>query len=137
MTYLIAEPEIMTAVGAAVEQIDSAISAANAAAAGPTSGVIAPAADEVSAAITKLFGQFGQPNQALVAQAATFHSRFAQALAAGGAYAAAEATASNLLAGSGAAAAAPLESSATSAMTDPAVSVALGCFRQRTSSMPP
>jgi PE-PPE domain/PE family len=129
MTYLIAEPEFMTAVAADVEQIGSAIGAANAAAAGPTSGVIAPAADEVSAAITKLFGQFGQEYRAAVAQAAVFHSQFARALtAAGGAYAAAEAAASNALGVSGAAGAAATSAqvpSIASALTDPAVSVAL------------
>ena len=128
MTYLITEPELMAAAAADVDQIGSAIRAANAAAAGPTSGLIAPAADEVSAAITKLFGQYGQEYRALVAQAVVFHSRFTQALAAaGGAYAAAEAASSKalgtleadaqaVLGGSAAAPAAP----ATSALTDPA-----------------
>jgi hypothetical protein len=52
MTYLIAEPQIMAAVGADVEGIGSEINAAHAAAAGPTSRLLAPAADEVSTAIT-------------------------------------------------------------------------------------
>src|ERR1700758_3023068 len=98
MTYLTAEPEAMAAAAADVEQIGSAINAAHAAAAGPTTGITAMAADEVSAAITKLFGQYGLEYQGVVAQAAVFHSRFTQALsAAGGAYTAAEAAASNAL----------------------------------------
>jgi hypothetical protein len=128
MTYLLAEPELMAAAAADVEQIGSAINAANAAAAGPTSGLIAPAADEVSAAITKVFGQYGQEYQAVVAQAAVFHNQFTRALAAaGGAYVAAEAAASNALGGSGAAgAAATTTSAAASALTDPTVAIVMG-----------
>jgi PE-PPE domain/PE family len=125
MTFLITEPEIMAAVAGDVEHIGSAIGAANAAAAGPTSGVIGPAANEVSAAVTKLFGQFGREYQALVAQAAIFHSRFAQALtAAGGAYATAEATASNLLGGSGAAGV-PAAAASLTSVADPLFDVAI------------
>ncbi len=91
MTYLTAQPQIIAAVAADVEGIGSAISAANAAAAGRTSGLLAPAADEVSTAVTKLFGAYGRGYQAVVAQAAAFHNEFTQALAAGGsAYANAE-----------------------------------------------
>src|ERR1700758_455331 len=128
MTDLFAEPGFMATAAADVEQIGSAINAAHAAAAGPTSGVIAPAADEVSAAIAKLFGQYGQEYQAVVAQAAVFHSRFTQALAgAGGAYMAAEAAASKALGGSGAAgAAATTTSAAASALTDPTVAIVMG-----------
>ncbi len=124
MTYLIATPESMAAAAADVEQIRAAISAASAAAAGPTSGFMAPAADEVSAAITTLFGQYGQEYHAAVAQAAAFQSRFTQALAStAGAYAAAETAASNAL--SGPAAASPT-SSATSAAIDPTVAIVMG-----------
>ncbi|MGO9154860.1 PE family protein [Mycobacterium sp.] len=91
MTYVITEPQIMAAVAADVEGIGSAIGAANAAAAGPTSGLLAPAADEVSTAITKLFGAYGQEYQAVVKHAAAFHNEFARTLAAAGnAYANAE-----------------------------------------------
>ena len=125
----------MATAAADVEQIGSAIGAANAAAAGPTSGLLAPAADEVSAAITELFGRYGQEYHAAVAQAAVFHSRFTQALAAAGsAYAAAEAASSNALgrleadaqAVLGGSAAAPQTSSATSASIDPTVAIVMG-----------
>ena len=125
----------MATAAADVEQIGSAIGAANAAAAGPTSGLLAPAADEVSAAITELFGRYGQEYHAAVAQAAVFHNRFTQALAAAGsAYAAAEAASSNALgrleadaqAVLGGSAAAPQTSSATSASIDPTVAIVMG-----------
>ena len=48
--------------------------------------------DEVSAAIANFFGAYGQEYQAVISQAATFHSEFTQTLAAAGnAYAQAEA----------------------------------------------
>ncbi|MBW0011682.1 PE-PPE domain-containing protein [Mycobacterium sp.] len=135
MTHLVAEPQLLAAAAADVEQIGSAISAASAAAAGPTSGLIAPAADEVSAAISTLFGQYGQEYHAAVAQAAVFHSRFTQALAAaGGAYAAAEASAANTLSKLEAAAPSALGGSSTPAPTsssapaaiDPTVAIVMG-----------
>jgi PE-PPE domain/PE family len=135
MTYLTAEPEAMAAAAADVEQIGSAINAAHAAAAGPTSGIAAMAADEVSAAITKLFGQYGQEYQGVVAQAAVFHGRFTQALAAaGGAYMGAEAAASKALGTLEADAQAALGGSApvggaalaTSAAIDPTVAIVIG-----------
>ncbi len=85
------EPHIAATVAADVEEIGSAISAANAAAAGRTSGLLAAAADEVSVAVTQLFGAYGREYQAVAAQAAAFRSEFARALAAAGnAYATAE-----------------------------------------------
>ncbi len=62
-----------------------------AAAALPTTGILAAGADEVSAAIAALFGAHGQAYQALSAQAAALHAQFVQSLnSASGAYAAAE-----------------------------------------------
>jgi len=88
MTYVITEPQIIAGVATDLEGIGSAISAAHAAAAGPTSALLAPAADEVSTAITKLFGAYGQDYQAVVKHAAAFHDEFTRALAtAGKAYA--------------------------------------------------
>ena len=91
MTYVVTEPQIISAVAADVEGIGSAIGAANAAAAGPTSSLLAPAADEVSTAITNFFGAYSRQYQAVIKHAAAFHDQFTQALAAGGnAYAHAE-----------------------------------------------
>src|SRR6185437_14529770 len=72
--------------------LGSWISAADAAAATPTTGVLAAGADEVSAAIASLFSSHAQDYQALSARAATFHTEFVQAMGnANYAYAAAEA----------------------------------------------
>jgi PE family/PE-PPE domain len=91
MTYVITEPQLISAVATDVEGIGSTISAASAEAAVPTSGLRAPAADEVSAAITNLFGAYGREYQAVVQHAAGFHHEFTHALAAAAnAYASAE-----------------------------------------------
>ncbi len=98
MTGLLTEPQLINTAAGNVAEIRSAIGAAKAAAAGPTIGVAAAAADEVSAAAAKLFGSYGQQYQGLLQQAAAFHDQFVSALsAAGNAYAGAEASASNLL----------------------------------------
>ena len=49
----------------------------------PTTGVLAPAEDEVSAAIAAMFSAHGQGFQALSARAAAFHDQFVQTLTAG------------------------------------------------------
>lgn len=92
MEYVTAAPEMLVSTATDVDQIGSAITAANAAAAGPTTGLLSAAEDEVSAAIAKVFGAYGEEYQAVVRQAAAFHSQFTQTLAAAGnAYAQAEA----------------------------------------------
>lgn len=73
-------------VAEAAEQLDrlgSTVSAANAAAAAATTGIAAPAVDEVSAAISSLMNAQAQEYQALSAQAAEFHSQFVNLLTAG------------------------------------------------------
>jgi len=93
MDFLVTAPEMLASTAADVEQIGSEISAANASAAGPTTGLVAAAEDEVSQAIAELFGRYGQRYHAVLTQAATFHDEFTQALAAArNAYAQAEAT---------------------------------------------
>ena len=92
MSYVVAVPEFVASAASDLSNIGSGLSAAHAAAAGPTTAVVAAAGDEVSAAIASLFSGHGQAFQAFGAQAAAFHSQFVQALSgAGGAYAAAEA----------------------------------------------
>jgi hypothetical protein len=92
MTYVIAEPQAMASVAAQIDEIGSALNAANAAAAAPTSSLVAAAGDEVSAAVADLFGAFGQEYQAVLAQVEAFQSQFQQTLAnAGIAYAETEA----------------------------------------------
>jgi len=100
MEYLVAAPELLATTAADVGEIGSAITDANASAAGPTAGLVAAAKDEVSEAIAKLFGEYGQQYQAVLTKAAAFHDDFTRALAAAGnAYAQAEASTAALLTG--------------------------------------
>ncbi len=84
MTSLLTQPQLIKTAARNVAEIRSAIGAANAAAAGPTTGVAAAAADEVSAAAAKLFGSYAQEYQAVLNQASIFHEDFAAALASAG-----------------------------------------------------
>ncbi|WRO43731.1 PE family protein PE33 [Mycobacterium canetti] len=59
--------------------LGSTLGAATAAAAAQTTGIVAAAHDEVSAAIAALFSAHGQAYQAASAQAAAFHTRFIRA----------------------------------------------------------
>lgn len=98
MSDLVATPEMLASTVADVDSIGSAIGAARANAAGPTTGLALAAEDEVSAAIAKFFSAYGQEYQALMAEAAAFHSQFSQKLAAASnAYAQAEAAATALV----------------------------------------
>jgi PE-PPE domain/PE family len=100
MAYLVTAPDILATTAADVEKIRAAITDVNANAAGPTTGLVAAAQDEVSQAIVKLFGGYGQQYQAVLTKAAAFHDDFARALAnAGNAYSQAEASAAALLRG--------------------------------------
>lgn len=98
MTSLITQPQLLSTAAADAEQINSAISQARTAAAGPTTSVVAAAQDEVSAVTAQLFGAYGQEYQGLLQQASVFHDSFVAALSgAGNAYAGAEYSASNML----------------------------------------
>jgi hypothetical protein len=98
MAGLITQPQVMTAAAGDVAEIESAISAARAAAAGPTTFLAAAAQDEVSAITAALFGAYGQEYQALLLEATAFQNAFVQALrSAEAAYAGAEAAAAKAL----------------------------------------
>jgi hypothetical protein len=100
MAHLITVPETLASTAADVQGIGSTISAARANAAGQTTGLLAAAEDEVSAAIANLFGAYGQEYQAALSQAASFHNQFTQALAAAAStYAQAEAANAGLVSG--------------------------------------
>jgi len=102
MSYVLTTPEMLAAAATDVGNIGSAIGTASSSAAGPTTGLVPAAEDEVSAAIAKLFGSYGQEYQALVSKASAFHNEFTQALAsAGNAYLEAEAANSALTSGPG------------------------------------
>src|SRR5271166_4659521 len=125
MTSLLTQPQAIAEAATNVAGIRSAISAANAAAAGPTSGVLAAAGDEVSAAVANVFGLYGQEYQAVIRQAAAFHEQFVQALAAAGsAYAQAEAEIASTLGLTGGAAGSQAVTAVTQA-ADPAVDAIL------------
>jgi hypothetical protein len=85
-------PGVLSSAALDLMGINDALGRARSAAAGPTTGLVAAAGDEVSAAIASLFSRQAQQFQALGEKAAVFHTQFVQGLsAAGGAYAASEA----------------------------------------------
>jgi hypothetical protein len=85
MSFVIAAPEVVTAVAGNLAGIGSTLGEATAAAAAPTTGVAAAAADEVSIALSEIFGMYGQQFQALSAQASAFHNEFVSLLNGGAA----------------------------------------------------
>jgi hypothetical protein len=92
VSLVVAVPEVLTSAVADLELIGSAVNAAHAAAAVPTTGLLAAGADEVSAAVATLFADYGQHYQALAGQLAAFHDQFTHNLvASANSYAAAEA----------------------------------------------
>lgn len=98
MSFLAVAPDWVTSAAADLENIGSALAAANAAAALPTTGVAAAAADEVSTAIASLFTGFGQEYQAINTQLSAFQQQFVLLLGgSAGSYATAEATAASVL----------------------------------------
>ncbi|MGO9928152.1 MAG: PE family protein [Mycobacterium sp.] len=134
MTSLLTEPQLIATAASDAAGIGSTIRAAKAAAAVPTTSLVAAAEDEVSTVAATMFGAYGQQYQGLLQQAAAFHEEFVAALsAAGNAYAQAEASASNLLGTveadaqallGGGAAASPAVTAVTQA-ADPAVTAIL------------
>jgi len=105
--------------------IGSALNEAKAAAAGPTTGLVAAAEDEVSAITAQFFDTYGQEYQALLHRASAFHNQFVAALgAAGNAYAQAEAEIASTLGLTGGAAGSPAVTAVTQA-ADPAVNAIL------------
>ena len=111
MTSLVTQPQLMATAAADAAQINSAISAARAAAAGPTTGLVAAAEDEVSAMTATLFGAYGQEYQAILQQASVFHEQFVAALsAAGNAYTEAEAANATAISGAMGAVTSPIQS---------------------------
>jgi hypothetical protein len=98
MSYLLAAPEALVAAASDVAGIGATINAANAAAAVPTTGVLAAAADDISAQIAALFSSHGEGYQRLSASLSAFHDQFTLALNAGAnTYASAEANAAQTL----------------------------------------
>lgn len=85
MSFVITEPELVTAAAERLSSIGSNLGEATAAAAAPTTGVAAAASDEVSIAVSQVFGRFGRDFQALGAQAVAFQDEFVSLLNGGAA----------------------------------------------------
>jgi predicted oxidoreductase (fatty acid repression mutant protein) len=79
MSLVSTQPEVLAAAAGTLQGIGSAMSAQNAAAAAPTTGVVLVAADEVSA-LTAQFAAHAQMYQAVSAQAAAIHQMFVNTL---------------------------------------------------------
>jgi PE family protein len=92
MSFVNAQPEMLTAAAGQLHGIGAVLTAQNAAAAGPTTGIVPAAADEVSALTATQFGAHAALYQAVSAQAAAVHEMFVHTLgASAGSYAATEA----------------------------------------------
>jgi PE family len=92
MPFVTVEPEMLAMAADGLLGIGSQMAAGNAAAAGPTTGVVPAAADEVSALTAAQFGAHAAMYQAVSAQAATIHQLFVNTLAtSAGSYTATEA----------------------------------------------
>ena len=98
MSFVFATPEALASAASDVAGIGSTLGQARAAAAGPTTAVLAAAEDDVSARIAALLSEHGLGFQQVSAQLSTFHDQFVQALTSGaGAYTAAETDAARTL----------------------------------------
>ena len=92
MLYVTTQPEALSATAADLAGIGAAMGAQNSAAAAPTTGVIPPAADQVSALTAAQFAVHAEMYQAVSAQAESIHQQLVATLATNAlAYAATEA----------------------------------------------
>lgn len=92
MSFVVTHPETLATAAGNLQGIGSAVAAQNDAAQAPTAGVVAAAADEVSALTAARFSAHAQMYQAVSAQASIIHDLFVGTLAASaGSYAVTEA----------------------------------------------
>ena len=82
MSFVTTQPQMLTAAAGDLQAIGSALSGRIAVAAGPTTGVVPAAADEVSALTAAQFAAHAQLYQAVSAHAAAVHELFVTTLAA-------------------------------------------------------
>jgi hypothetical protein len=80
MTYVITDPDAMATAADELQGIGAELEATNAAAAVPTTGVLPPATDSVSARAAAMLEAQAAQYQALSAQAELFHNQFVQTL---------------------------------------------------------
>ena len=92
VSFVTTSPEMLLAAAGNLRSIGAAVAVANAAAAAPTTGVVPPAADEVSALTAAQFAAHAAMYQAVAVQAAAIHDLFVTTLGtSAGSYAATEA----------------------------------------------
>lgn len=92
MSFVTTQPELLTAASGDLQAIGAAVSAQNAAAAAPTTGVVPAAADTVSALTAAQFNAHAALYQSVSAQAVAIHQMFVETLrGSAGCYAATEA----------------------------------------------
>ncbi|OBA60065.1 PE family protein [Mycobacterium sp. 1100029.7] len=80
MSFVTTQPEALAAAAGTLQGIGAALSAQNAAAAAPTTGVVPAAADEVSALTAAHFAAHAQMYQAVSARASEIHQQFVNTL---------------------------------------------------------
>ena len=80
MSFVSTQPEMLTAAAVTLQGIGSTMSAQNAAARAPTTGVVPAAADEVSALTAAQFATHARMDQAVGAQSAAIHEMSANTL---------------------------------------------------------
>jgi PE family len=78
MSFVAVAPSVRGGSAADLASIGDSLNAARAATAAPTTGILAAAQDEVSAAIAAAFSAYGEGFQTLGAQIAGFHDQFVQ-----------------------------------------------------------
>jgi hypothetical protein len=76
MSFVTTRPETLSTAAGNWASIGSALTAGNAAASGPTVGLVPAAADEVSAVTAAQFAMHAQMYQAVSAQAKAIHDQF-------------------------------------------------------------
>ena len=92
MSFVTTQPEILASTAGDLQSIGSAMADGAMGAAGPTTGVVPAAADEVSALTAAQFAAHAELYQAISAQATAIHELFVNTLGiSAGSYAATEA----------------------------------------------
>jgi hypothetical protein len=81
MPFVTTQPEALAAAAANLAGVGATMSAQNATAAAPTTGVLPAAADEVSALTATQFAVHAQMYQAISTQAEAIHQQFVSTLA--------------------------------------------------------
>jgi hypothetical protein len=85
VSFVVTAPEMVTDAAENLAGLRSTLGEATAAAAAPTTGITTAAADEVSIAISEVFGKFGREFQVVSAEAVAFQDEFVSLLNGGAA----------------------------------------------------